>query len=101
MTEVGLMPRRGQPHGSAGLTARPPLTLAEEHMLLLWQVTARAEELLIATAHGRWPAAELTALAGYAKAEVLRQAADEEARRAGRTAVRYRPGPSVAGDQRV
>ena len=78
MTEMGLMSRQGQPLGSAGLTARPPLTLAEEHMLLLWQVTARAEELLTATAHGRWPAAELTALAGYAQAEVLRQASDEE-----------------------
>jgi uncharacterized protein (DUF2249 family) len=46
---------------------------------LLWQVTARAEEVLIAAAHGRWPGAELAALAGYAQAEVLRQASDEEA----------------------
>ena len=35
MTEVDLMPRRGQPLESAGLTVRPPLTLAEEHVLLL------------------------------------------------------------------
>lgn len=64
-----------------GLTARheSPLTLAEEHVLLLWQVTAHASELLSAVAHGRWPAAELTALAGYAQAEVLRQVAEEEA----------------------
>ena len=55
------------------------LTLAEEHVLVLWQVTTSAEKLLSATEHGRWPGAELTALAGYARAEVLRQAADEEA----------------------
>jgi len=77
--EVGLMPRHREPLGSAGLTVRPPLTLAEEHVLLLWQVTARAEELLTAAAHGRWPGAELAALADYAQAEVLRQASDEEA----------------------
>jgi uncharacterized protein (DUF2249 family) len=62
-----------------GLTVQPPRTLEEEHVLLLWQVTARAEELLTAVANGRWPAAELAALAGYARAEVLRQASDEEA----------------------
>ena len=60
-------------------TPRPPLTLPEEHRLLLWQVNARAEELLTATSQGRWPAAELEALASYAQAEVLRQASDEEA----------------------
>jgi hypothetical protein len=60
------------------LTTRPPLTLAEEHMLLLAQVAARAEELLTAAAQGRWPAAELAALAGYVQAEVLRQTSDEE-----------------------
>ncbi len=79
MTEMGLMPRRGRRPGSAGLTARPPLTLAEEHVLLLWQVTASAEKLLTAIEHGRWPGAELAALAGYAQAEVLRQVSDEEA----------------------
>ncbi|HEV2258224.1 MAG TPA: hemerythrin domain-containing protein [Streptosporangiaceae bacterium] len=79
MAEVSMTPGHGQPPGSAGLTARPPLTLADEHVLLLWQVTARAEELLTATADGRWPAAELAALAGYAQAEVLRQTSDEEA----------------------
>jgi uncharacterized protein (DUF2249 family) len=61
------------------LAVRPPLTLAEEHLLLLWQVTARAEELLTAVANGQWPAGELAALAGYVRAEVLRQASDEEA----------------------
>ena len=44
MTEVGLAPSYGQRPESAGLTARLPLTLAEEHVLLLWQVTARADE---------------------------------------------------------
>ena len=78
MAEVSMMPRHRQRTGSAGLTARPPLTLAEEHVLLLWQVTARAEELLTAAADGRWPGAELAALAGYAQAEVLRQISDEE-----------------------
>ena len=78
MTDVDLMAGSGQPAESAGLSAGP-LTLAEEHVLLLWQVTASAEKLLTATAHGRWPRAELAALAGYAQAEVLRQVSDEEA----------------------
>jgi uncharacterized protein (DUF2249 family) len=77
MAEMSMMPRYGQPPGSAGLTAPPP-TLAEEHVLLLRQVTARAEEVLAAAAAGRRPGAELAALAGYAQAEVLRQASDEE-----------------------
>ena len=79
MTEVDLTPPRGQPPEPAGLTTRPPLTLAEEHVLLLWQVTASAEKLLTVTGHGRWPGAELAALAGYTQAEVLRQVSDEEA----------------------
>lgn len=78
MTEVSLTSRR-QPLEPADPTARPPLTLAEEHVLLLWQVTASADKLLTAAEHGRWPGTELTALAGYARAEVLRQASDEEA----------------------
>jgi uncharacterized protein (DUF2249 family) len=78
MTDVGVAPEHGQPLESAGLTKRPPLTLAEEHVLLLWQVAARADELLTAVARGRWPQSELTALADYAQAEVLRQASDEE-----------------------
>ena len=79
MTEVSLRPGHEQPPESAGLTAELPLTLADEHVCLLRQVTARAEELLTVTARGRWPGAELAALAGYAQAEVLRQASDEEA----------------------
>jgi len=62
----------------AAVVPQPSKTLPEEHVVLLGQVTARAAQLLNATASGRWPAAELTALTGYAQAEVLRQAADEE-----------------------
>jgi Hemerythrin HHE cation binding domain len=79
MTEVSLLARRGRAAESGGRAAAPRLTVAEEHMLLLWQVTARAEELLAVAAEGRWPAAELAALAGYVQAEVLRQVSDEEA----------------------
>lgn len=79
MTEMDVIPRQGRRLGSAGSTGRPPLTLAEEHILMLWQVTATAEKLLTVTAHGRWPGAELAALGGYAQAEVLRQVSDEEA----------------------
>lgn len=79
MSDVELATAGGQAAEPAGLGARPPLTLTEEHALLLWQVTARAEELLTAAADGRWPTAELTALAGYIQAEVLRQVSDEEA----------------------
>lgn len=55
-----------------------PPTLADEHVYLLGQVTDRAERLLTVAARGQWPGAELAALAGYARAEVLRQASDEE-----------------------
>jgi len=79
MTEVSLARPHGPRPGPGSLTARPSLTLAEEHVLVLWQVTTSAEKLLTAAEHGRWPGAELTALAGYARAEVLRQASDEEA----------------------
>lgn len=79
MGDASLMPGREPPTGPADLITRSPVTLADEHMQLLWQVTARAEELLTAAARGRWPRAELAALVGYAQAEVLRQASDEEA----------------------
>lgn len=55
-----------------------PLTLSEEHGLLLRQVAIRAEELLAVTADGGWPTRELQALLTYMRAEVLRQAVDEE-----------------------
>jgi len=79
MTAVNLTsPHRERP-GPTDLPARPSLTLAEEHGLMLWQVMTSAEKLVAAAEHGRWPGAELTALAGYTRAEVLRQASDEEA----------------------
>lgn len=79
MTVTSSAPAHAHPTPQAAdLRGGPPLTLAEEHLLLLWQVTARAGELLAAVAAGRWPEAELASLAGYAQAEVLRQASDEE-----------------------
>jgi uncharacterized protein (DUF2249 family) len=56
----------------------PPLTLTDEHALLLEQVAIRAEDVLTAAAGNRWPAQELRRLLGYVRAEVLRQAGDEE-----------------------
>jgi uncharacterized protein (DUF2249 family)/antitoxin (DNA-binding transcriptional repressor) of toxin-antitoxin stability system len=87
VAEVSLMLSRGGKAGADevarsrldGAARSRPLTLAEEHMLLLRQVRARAEELVAAVAAGRWPGAELAALAGYAQAEVLRQVSEEEA----------------------
>ena len=79
MTAVSQAPGYAQTPGSADSPAAPPLNLADQHVLLLRQVTERAEELLNATARGRWPDTELAALAGYAEAEVLRQTSDEEA----------------------
>ncbi len=85
MTGVSIVaadPERAETAGRAGVPQQAgpsQLTLADEHVLLLWQVSARAEELLTAAAEGRWPDAELAALAGYAQAEVLRQVSDEEA----------------------
>jgi hypothetical protein len=69
-----------EPRPATGVTASDdrPLTLAEEHGLLLRQVAARAEELLAVTADGGWPARELHWLLTYMRVEVLRQAADEE-----------------------
>jgi hypothetical protein len=79
VTVASSVPAYAQPTiRAADLPEGPPRTLAEEHLLLLWQVTARAGELLIAAASGRWPEAELASLASYAQAEFLRQASDEE-----------------------
>ncbi|SRR5579875_660133 len=78
MATVSPAAKYAQPPGSADLPERPPLTLPDEHLLLLWQVAARAEDLLAAAARGRWPGAELAELADYARAGVLRQASDEE-----------------------
>ncbi len=78
MTVASLAAGYGRSPGSAELPGGPPLTLADEHVLLLEQVAARAGELLTALVRGRWPGAELKALVGYAGAEVLRQASEEE-----------------------
>ncbi|HUY52060.1 MAG TPA: hemerythrin domain-containing protein [Streptosporangiaceae bacterium] len=48
------------------------------HALLLEQVATRSEAVRMAIAEDRWPGRELHALLGYLRAEVLRQAADEE-----------------------
>lgn len=71
---------RLEPLPGTGVTSSEdrPLTLAEEHGLLLRQVAARAEDLLAVTADDGWPARELQALLTYMRAEVLRQAVDEE-----------------------
>lgn len=78
MTALNTAPGYAQPAQCADPPEGSPLTLADEHMLLLCQVTARAEELLTAAANGRWPAAELASLAGYLRTELLRQLSDEE-----------------------
>jgi len=66
------------PQAPDGAIPAPGLDLAGEHALLLRQVAVRAEALLAVAAADRWPAAELEALVGYLRAEILRQAADEE-----------------------
>ncbi|WP_030444045.1 hemerythrin domain-containing protein [Actinocatenispora sera] len=69
--------RQVAPQPGATATATGPRTLAGEHELLLQQVTLRADAVLATLPH-RWPRAELAALVGYLRTEVLRQAADEE-----------------------
>lgn len=66
------------PQAAKGVPGPAP-DLAGEHAQLLRQVAIRAEALLAGAAAGRWPARELQALLGYLRAEILRQAADEEA----------------------
>lgn len=78
MSAVSRGPGDVQPAGFAGLPGGRPLTLADEHVLLLWQVTERARELTAAAARGQWPGAELASLAACARSEVLRQVSDEE-----------------------
>jgi uncharacterized protein (DUF2249 family) len=78
VTTVNEIPGRGTARSAVSAADGQPLTLAEEHALLLEQVAVRAGDVLAAIADGRWPAQELRALVGYLRAEVLRQAADQE-----------------------
>jgi uncharacterized protein (DUF2249 family) len=78
MTTVSQTPGYQPLQRPAAMPGDPPLTLADEHALLLSQVVIRAEDLLAVTAEDRWPARELQALLGYLRAEVLGQDADEE-----------------------
>jgi uncharacterized protein (DUF2249 family) len=55
-----------------------PATLAEEHALLLREVTKRVRAVLEETSHGRMPQSELQELLNYLHLEVLRQATDEQ-----------------------
>jgi uncharacterized protein (DUF2249 family) len=78
MTTMHRGPGHGPARPAVSAASGPALTLADEHALLLQQVAARAGHLLTAIAEDRWPARELQALVGYLRAEVLRQAADQE-----------------------
>jgi uncharacterized protein (DUF2249 family) len=66
------------PRALAGVPVGPGPDLAEEHAQLLRQAAVRAEAMVAVAAAGRWPDAELQALLGYLRSEILRQAADEE-----------------------
>ncbi len=70
--------RRSSPPSRTSRPDDSPLTLTEEHALLLRQVAARTEDLLTVTAGNRWPQRELQALVGYLRTEVMRQVIDEE-----------------------
>ena len=78
MTTTHQVPGYGPARSDVSTAGGPPLTLPDEHALLLEQVAIRARDLLTAIAGDRWPARELQALVGYLRAEVLRQAADQE-----------------------
>ncbi|MEU8398325.1 hemerythrin domain-containing protein [Nonomuraea sp. NPDC048892] len=53
-------------------------TLTAEHAHLLTQITDRARRVLQIASHDRWPRRELTTLARYLRAELIRQLTDEE-----------------------
>jgi uncharacterized protein (DUF2249 family) len=78
MTTTHQVPGYGPARSDVSTAGGSPLTLPDEHALLLEQVAMRARDLLTAIAGDRWPARELQALVGYLRAEVLRQAADQE-----------------------
>lgn len=79
MTVVDVDAGRGGSSSRAegSLTTRTP-DLAQEHRQLLRQATVRARELMAAMQASRWPAAELEALLDYLRAEIIRQAVEEE-----------------------
>ena len=62
--------------GRSPTTASP--TLAEEHALLIREVTARAESVVCEGDAGRWPDRELHELVNYLQLELLRQIVEEE-----------------------
>ncbi|HEX6472897.1 MAG TPA: DUF2249 domain-containing protein [Streptosporangiaceae bacterium] len=70
--------RGHRPPQDASAATGGPSTLAGEHIYLLEEVTARAEDLLMVTAQNRWPERELRALIDYLQTEVIRQIRDEE-----------------------
>ncbi|MDR0345611.1 MAG: hemerythrin domain-containing protein [Nocardiopsaceae bacterium] len=76
MTDTQLLSRPASK--AADGVPRPAPGLTDEHEQLLRQVAVRAEALLAVATAGHWPARELAALLGYLRAEILRQAADEE-----------------------
>jgi uncharacterized protein (DUF2249 family) len=78
VTTVHEIPGHGAARSAVPAAGGQPLTLAQEHALLLEQVAGRARDVLAAIDGGRWPARELQALVGYLRAEVLRQTADQE-----------------------
>lgn len=73
MTAVHEIPAHGRPRATP-----PALTLTDEHSLLLRQAAIRAKGVLAAISESRWPTAELRALIGCLRAEVLRHAGDKE-----------------------
>jgi len=65
-------------HGSGPRAVPVTLTLPAEHELLLAEVAARAEAVLLEADAGRWPRWELRAFLDYLHLEVLRHIVDEE-----------------------
>jgi uncharacterized protein (DUF2249 family) len=92
MTATSQTPRYQPRRTLAATPGDPPLTLADEHSLLLSQVTIRAKDLFAVTAQDRWPARELQVLLGYLRAEVLGQGTDEE-----RLLFPAGPSPGISG----
>jgi uncharacterized protein (DUF2249 family) len=69
---------RGLGSDGSPTASTEPSTLAEEHALLMREVTKRARAVLEETSRGRLPESELQELLNYLHLEVLRQATDEQ-----------------------